>query len=96
MGAGRGLGTASNIELAVNVAEVDLDGACGDDELLRDFLIGHSRGDESQHFVFSGSKGFGEMLCPLDELLLSRLGRFRFAQEPVYGSHHRGYLAGRQ
>lgn len=48
LGAGEGLGAAVRVEFGVEVIDVPLDRADGDDHLLCDFLIGQAIGDEAQ------------------------------------------------
>jgi hypothetical protein len=52
-GPGNGLRPAANVELAVDVVGMYLDGTQREEELLSDFAVGQSFGDESQDLQFT-------------------------------------------
>src|SRR5215208_1096325 len=59
-GAGYSLGAAARPQLAVEVVDVGLDGADGDEELACDLPVGLAGGDEREHLQLPLAQGLGE------------------------------------
>jgi hypothetical protein len=59
-GPSEGLGTVRDLELAVDVARVGLDGAHGDEEILGDLRIGSARSEQAQHLELALTQRFFE------------------------------------
>ena len=64
-GAGHCFGPVGDVELAVDAGRVRLDGARGDDELLRDLLVGPAQGDELEHFQLTLAEWLDQGLSQL-------------------------------
>ena len=61
-GARQRLGAAANAQLAVNIVEVLLHRADGDNQALRNLRIGTSVGDQAQDFEFAFREQLNELL----------------------------------
>src|SRR3954453_2057821 len=60
LGGGEGAGelvAGADVELAVGVGEVDLDGLRGDEELLGDLAVGHRLGGHAGDATLAGGQG---------------------------------------
>ena len=56
------LGAAAHVEFGEDVVDVLFDGACGENELLRDISVGEAGGDEAKHLALTLAQGFLERL----------------------------------
>jgi len=71
------LGTAPGIKLAINVVDVRVDGAHGNEQLLGDLPVRQSGGDQAQYFQLALGQALDEGLRRAADTAIMGLSRSR-------------------